>query len=425
MPSERKMKAKELKRRNVVEALKRMNEFLENFDPVQHQREVPLRLERLDKLTETFEMIQSEYEEFDDSEKFVTANLECRAAVEEQYFHIKAGLLSKMPQPVPVPIAQTSTAEIHPGSSGLANVKLPTITLPEFDGDFNNWLTFHDTFVSMIHSSTEISCVQKFHYLRAALKGEAANLIQSITITAANYSVAWDTLVKRYSNRSILRKKHIRALLKYPKIPNNSVDALHKIVDDFQRHTKVLQKLGEPVEHFSCILMELLEDKLDDASLHAWEESVSSDEQPTYTKMIEFLQKRTRVLETILINRPQHAHQKSASHSSGNKKPFQTRVNSNAMTEALQKPFPLCPACEKEKHSILDCSVFNGFDVKGRLKIVADKGLCKFIQRDIVAITVKAPMARGKQEIVIASAYFPGDAHHLLKSNPSISTAEA
>ncbi|XP_053682608.1 uncharacterized protein LOC128733054 [Sabethes cyaneus] len=376
MPAEKKMKAKELKRKNVVEALKHMDEFLVNYAPDEHQYEVPLRLERLEKLNEAFEMIQSEYEQLDDSEQFLIANMECRAKIEEQYFRIKASLISKMPQPVPVPVAQTSASEPQLIPSGLAKVKLPTITLPEFDGDFNNWLTFHDTFVSMIHASTEISCVQKFHYLRAALKGEAANLIQSITITAANYSVAWDTLVKLYSNKAILRKKHIRALLKYPKILNSNVDALHKIVDDFQRHVKVLQQLGEPVEHFSSILIELLEDKLDDASLQAWEESVSSEEQPTYTKLIEFLLKRTRVLENILINRPQHANPKSGGQHLGNKKPFQFRVNTNAMTEAAPKMFPPCPACERDKHPMVECPVFNGLDVKGRLKVLTDKKLC-------------------------------------------------
>lgn len=34
-----------------------------------------------------------------------------------------------------------------------------------------------------------ITEIQKFHYLRAALKGEAANSIQSITITAEKYAV--------------------------------------------------------------------------------------------------------------------------------------------------------------------------------------------------------------------------------------------
>lgn len=381
--ADKRLKAKELRRNNILAGLKRIDEFLQKYDPEQHVPEVPLRLERLEKLMDSFETIQAEYEELDETEEFMQANLECRAKVEEQYFRVKAGLMMKIPQTAPPTPPATGNTNAQPSaSSPLANVKLPTITLPEFDGDFNGWLTFHDTFVSMIHTSTEISCVQKFHYLRAALKGEAANLIQSITITANNYPVAWDTLVQRYSNKVLLRKKHIRALLKYPKIPNNSVEALHKIVDEFQRHTKVLEQLGEPVAQFSSMLMEILEDKLDDASLSAWEESISSDEQPTYDKMIEYLQKRARVLETILINRPNSSSSSSASSKpgsgSGSKKQNHPRLNINAAVTdgSSSKTFPMCPACEKQKHALVDCTVFNGMNAAARLKVVNDKRLC-------------------------------------------------
>lgn len=99
---------------------------------------------------------------------------------------------------MPAPIAPVAAGSAVPT---VALLKLPTMSLPEFDRNFNNWLTFHDTFVSMIHSSTEICHVQKFYYLLAALKGEAATFIQSIIITAQNYSVAWTMLVNRYSNK--------------------------------------------------------------------------------------------------------------------------------------------------------------------------------------------------------------------------------
>lgn len=380
---DKKLKAKELKRKNIVEGLKRIEDFLRKYDPDQHAPEVRLRLERLEKLMETFEQVQSEYEELaqsesDVTEEFAQANLDCRAKIEEQYFRVKAGLLTKVPESAPPSTSTDSTPTTSASTpSPLSNVKLPTITLPEFDGDFNGWLTFHDTFVSMIHTSSEISCVQKFHYLRAALKGEAANLIQSITITAGNYAVAWDTLVKRYSNKVLLRKKHIRALLKYPKISHHSVESLHRIVDEFQRHTKVLEQLGEPVDQFSSILMEILEDKLDDASLEAWEESISSDPQPTYEKMIDYLQKRARVLETILVNRPTSS-SSSKPGNSGSKKQNHPRLNiTAAMTDgSTNKTFPVCPACEKQKHSLMDCTVFNGMNVAARLKVVNDKRLC-------------------------------------------------
>ncbi|XP_039450376.1 uncharacterized protein LOC120429231 [Culex pipiens pallens] len=261
--------------------------------------------------------------------------------------------------------------------SSLSNVKLPTITLPEFDGDYSKWLTFHDTFLSLIHSSSEISCVQKFHYLRSSLFGEAAGKVANLEISAQGYAIAWETLTKYYNDKNLLRKKHIRTLLKYPKIPNDSVEALHRIVDDFQCHTQTLKQLGEPIEQMSSILIELLEDKLDDASLSAWEESIGQkEERSTFSAMIEFLQRRARVRETIQINRPQQVAPKSGSHNPAPKKPFQTRVNSNAAVEIPPKTFPLCPACDKQKHSIMDCAAFNGMNVSERMRVITDKRLC-------------------------------------------------
>ncbi|XP_055603814.1 uncharacterized protein LOC129752049 [Uranotaenia lowii] len=375
MVDDKKLKSRKLKRANIIAGINRMEQFLHQYVEDQHQGEVRYRLERLEKLWESFDEVQADCEELDEEEDADTKNLEIRSKTESIYFRVKAGLASKIPESFG-PTASTSYAANETSAPAhLANIKLPTITLPEFDGDFNQWLTFHDTFVSMIHSSTEISCVQKFHYLRAALKGEVANLIQSITITANNYSVAWEALVTRYSNTTLLRKKHIRVLLKYPKIPNNSVDALHRIVDEFQRHTKILEQLGEPVIYFSSILMELLEDKLDDASLTAWEESIAGDPHPTYNNMIEFLQKRTRIMETIMINRPTSNQTKPVAQNFPQRKPG-SRLSSNAVSESYPKSYPMCPACEKERHSIYNCPVFNSLDPKGRTKIVTEKKLC-------------------------------------------------
>lgn len=83
--------------------------------------------------------------------------------------------------------------------------------------------------------STKISQVLEFYYLRAALMSEAARSMHTVTITVNNYAVTWDTWLNRYLNKAILRKKHTRALLKHPKIPNNNVEALH---------TKVFEHLG-------------------------------------------------------------------------------------------------------------------------------------------------------------------------------------
>nr|CAI5861133.1 unnamed protein product [Callosobruchus analis] len=57
------------------------------------------------------------------------------------------------------------SSHYHP----LQGVKLPTIHLPTFDGNLQNWLEFRDIYESLIHKNESISNIQKFHYMRASI----------------------------------------------------------------------------------------------------------------------------------------------------------------------------------------------------------------------------------------------------------------
>lgn len=79
----------------------------------------------------------------------------------------------------------------HDSSSKSVNkrVKLLIIPLPSIDGRYDEWLTFRDTFCSIIHDNHNIDNIEKFHHLRAALKGEAAKVIMSLETTTDNYAI--------------------------------------------------------------------------------------------------------------------------------------------------------------------------------------------------------------------------------------------
>ncbi|GFS86062.1 integrase catalytic domain-containing protein [Trichonephila clavipes] len=49
------------------------------------------------------------------------------------------------------------------------NVKLPSINLPEFSGQYIDWLQFKSQFVSLIHDNACLSDSQKLYYLQSAL----------------------------------------------------------------------------------------------------------------------------------------------------------------------------------------------------------------------------------------------------------------
>ncbi|XP_058817818.1 uncharacterized protein LOC131681124 [Topomyia yanbarensis] len=372
--SEKKVKQKELKRRNIMDSISRIEMFVTNYNEDRDLQEVAIRLGKLDTLMENFEAIQGEYESFDDSEAFMAGNMEIRANVEETYFRVKGGLVSKIPPPAPT-LAQPHP--VGPVVPHMVGVKLPTISLPEFDGDLNEWLTFHDSFISLIHSSAEIPCIQKFQYLRSSLKGDALKLIESLTITVNNYAVAWEALLARYSNKYLLKKKHLQSLMVHSKLTGKSPLALRTMVEDFQRHVKTLTQLGEPTQHWSSLLVQLLSSRLDDRTLKNWEEYVSDDAEPTYTNLIFFLTKKSRAMESLLIGTDQasnyHSKQNSTpKQSKQTHNPSTNRINSFAATDT---PQPACLACN-QYHLLVKCPVFEKMPLKDRLNIVNTRKIC-------------------------------------------------
>ncbi|XP_055634288.1 uncharacterized protein LOC129774553 [Toxorhynchites rutilus septentrionalis] len=56
--SEKKIRQKELKRRNIIDSIQRIEDFIENYDPNRDINEVAIRMSRLDLLMENFESIQ-------------------------------------------------------------------------------------------------------------------------------------------------------------------------------------------------------------------------------------------------------------------------------------------------------------------------------------------------------------------------------
>jgi len=61
-------------------------------------------------------------------------------------------------------------------------IKLPEAPMPTFDGKYENWLSFKNAFHSMIGSQTDLSEIDKLHYLKSALTGDAANKIKIFTL---------------------------------------------------------------------------------------------------------------------------------------------------------------------------------------------------------------------------------------------------
>lgn len=123
--------------------------------------EFKLRSDVAKTLLSEFNKIQSSIEELV-SENDISQQLEVREAFENTYYQTQTTVVSLLAQSS-TPNRPSSQSNIH------SLVKLPTISLPSFDGSYDGWLEFRDTFLSMIHNSNQLDDMQKFHYLRSSL----------------------------------------------------------------------------------------------------------------------------------------------------------------------------------------------------------------------------------------------------------------
>lgn len=247
----------------------------------------------------------------------------------------------------------------NPISENINHIKLPTINLPKFNGAFQNWLEFRDTFQSLIHNNVSVNNVQKFHYLKASLEGDAALVIKSLEISSANYNVAWSALIDRFDNNKLLVYNHVRALFSSEPISKESAGGLRKLNDDFSKNLRALEQLNQPVGEWDTLLVYLISTKLDPFTLREWENVKTDIENPKYEDIKNFLKSRADLLE--MVAQSQAERRKSVT------KGFFASDNSNTNIQ--------CVVCGNN-HYIQNCASFLKMSVSERDKKIRALKLC-------------------------------------------------
>lgn len=179
-----------------------------------------------------------------------------------------------------------------------ARVKLPVITLPTFDGSFDDWLKFRDTFKFMIHTKKTLSNIEKFHYLNSAVKGDAARCIEALGISHNNYELAWNTFKAHNSKIRIL--SHI-IILSYwftdlPAIVKPSITSLKQFNDSLNSHILLLRSLGKDVDNCSWLINFLIVRKFDSATRIEWQKEIKGRADLSINDMLIFLREHSKFL---------------------------------------------------------------------------------------------------------------------------------
>lgn len=214
-------KCYKVKRAAVKGKLERLRKYVKDLQVNENSvDEAKCRIARDENIIQDFEEYQAILESLE-------ADPDCeveRETFENTYYSAMGTALKKIrdyeasltPQPGQ-PIQQAAAQPVT-----TARISLPKIDLPHFDGKHEDWLPFKEMFQSLVHHNDNIDAVQKLHYLRTALNGSAAKLIDTLPLTAQSYDTAWDLLNERYQNTKVILQHLLQSLVDFDRATKES-----------------------------------------------------------------------------------------------------------------------------------------------------------------------------------------------------------
>ena len=362
-------------RANVKGQLTRVRRFLLEFDPTMEGAVHLLesRLTAFTPLLDKFDAVQTEFEmSLSDNESDLAEQEEERTKFENEFFMLQAKftyLISKCK----MGNALNTSGSTQSATINISNtLKLPKIELPMFEGELTEWRSFSDIFDSMVHNNTSLGDVDKFLYLKSALKGEALKIVGSLSTTAVHYEQARQLLRDRYENYRCIKQAHLKLLFDQPEVKPRCVASLRHLLDTTNKHVAALNALGEQTEMWSSILNFLVLSKLDFESKKQFELHYNNLREPTFAQLLGFFNNRCQALERVETNNKSKNVKSFTSIAENSSK---TDKNSASTSNSRFNKSSKCPICKRE-HTIYHCNIFAGLSAKERFDKSKELRLC-------------------------------------------------
>ncbi|XP_055615223.1 uncharacterized protein LOC129761523 [Toxorhynchites rutilus septentrionalis] len=224
-----------------------------------------------------------------------------------------------------------------------------------------------------MHSNPQLSPIDKLSYLVASLSKDARKVIESVEHTAANYTVAWALLEKRFDNKKLIVKTYIDSLFSIEPIKKECYESLMHLVDDFERNLCMIEKIGIPTDGWSVLLAHMICSHLDASTLKQWEIQHKSTEVPKYNDIITFLRTHLTVLQSLTLSKSRSVDPVRFDSNRSQK----SKINTiHTTTNTTSSPQGSCPFCLKSPHSPFKCESFQKLSVAQRFEQVKKKNLC-------------------------------------------------
>ncbi|XP_073961981.1 uncharacterized protein [Choristoneura fumiferana] len=283
------------------------------------------------------------------------------SAYEEFYINLKAEMTDLLEDSTQIPSSLNLIQQ-----NKIEEIKLPKINIPQFTGNYQDWTSFHDLFVSLIHNKTNLGNVQKLHYLKSCLSGEPEHLLKHLPVTDSNYDLAWNMLQGRYNNKRIIVNSILSRLINQKKMNAGTAKSIREILDVTMECLNKLKGQGVDTTSWDAIIIHMTVSKLDTETHKEWEEEVSDmniNELPSLSKFERFLEKRFRVLEMM--------HPIPTTSANIQREPYHAIKSRSFVVAAEMK----CGFC-KQNHVLFQCKEFQQLTLERKTDFVQNQRLC-------------------------------------------------
>lgn len=250
-----------------------------------------------------------------------------------------------------------------------SNIKLPKVELIKFNGDIKLFPTFIDMFNALVHENRSLCSIEKFNYLISSLSGPPLSLVKCLPMTTNNYETAYNSLVDRYSNKRLLAVAYWTEIENSTKLTSENPNALRRLLDIFSENLAALKNLEFPVDQWDFILVNMLLKRLDSSTVTRFEMHHGSLEIPTYSELVDFLNKHCIALDTLTFGAQTHKNRKM----DFNKKSQNRSVPSSSFFVKTNNV--TCSLC-KDSHMLYKCPIFAAKTQLERFQFAKSSRLC-------------------------------------------------
>lgn len=292
--------------------------------------------------------------------------------VEEAYLTNKGLLLDCLRHLRQQEAAASSSLTSSEVKSSAPRTTLPRIQLPQFSGRYEDWPAFRDLFTSILGRDPGTTSVEKLHYLKTCVKGEAELLIQNFPTTGENFGRAWAALSGYYENKRLLVRAYLANFLALPKMRNESASELRKIFHGVRAAVSSLNGIGRPIKSSEDLFVYLIVELLDPRSRREWETSISdTTEPPAYAILEKFLDRRLHTLESM---QPLKTETTTAKPGQGSQKVTRSHLARKQESKPDSKR-GRCSLCQKD-HFLMLCDDYKRKSATERKQHIDENHLC-------------------------------------------------